>query len=65
VPAENEFRTNGYIGLEELQHVLVAGLSGGVVLANPACRPDAACRDQIPTWSLRDAVAVRDFSFEQ
>ena len=60
VPAEIEFRTKGDIALDQIQQALAAGLPRGVVLADAAYGTEAAWRDQLTTWGLKYAVAVRE-----
>lgn len=60
VPSGIEFRTKGAIALEQIEQALAAGLPHGVVLADAAYGTEAAWRDQLTTWGLRYAVAVRE-----
>ncbi len=60
VPEEIEFRTKGDMALEQIHQALNAGLPRGVVLADAAYGTEAVWRDQLTTWGLQYAVAVRE-----
>lgn len=60
VPTEIEFRTKGDMALKQIHQALNAGLPRGVISADAAYGIEAAWRDQLSTWGLQYAVAVRE-----
>lgn len=57
---EIAFRTKDAIALEQIQQAIAAGLQPGIVLADAAYGTEAHWRDQLTTWGLSYAVALRE-----